>query len=115
MGELWSARSELDGGGSCLRGPHEIDILSAVAAVLTAIGRINLVIEDMIGLLEKYILIDASGLVMALVTDLSAAEPSSVVPISGTDIKVVFVTDDPDCHRLAQHTGTPEGCDLEFV
>lgn len=77
------------------------DNARGVAAVLCAVGGIDLVIDIRVGLHESDIFVDAAGLDATFMPRLSAAEPGSGAPIHGADVKVVTMTDDLYRHRVS--------------
>src|SRR5512132_334321 len=76
-----SAGLELDRGGSRSGVDDAADDPFAVAAVLVAVGGVDLVVEVGVGVGEGDVLVDAAGPDMALVADLGAGEPAAGPPV----------------------------------
>lgn len=79
------------------------DDASGVAAVLSAVHGVDLVVDVGVGLLHKGdVFLDAAGPDPAFMAHLSAPEPGGGAPVNGADVEVVAEADDPDRHPLAQ-------------
>src|SRR5215211_6205465 len=102
IGSPCSAGYELDRGSSCLSVHDTADDVRAVAAVLVAVGGVDLVVEVGVGVGEDDVLVDAAGPDVAFVAYLSAGEPAAGTPVHRADIEVVAHADDPDGPRVAQ-------------
>src|SRR5262249_20369500 len=109
------ARHQFDCRGSCLGGPHRIDPLCAMTAVLGAVGGIDRVVEDGVGIHKSDVSVDAASLDVAFAAHSSAAVPGGAAPVTGSDVKVVAMADDPDRHRLAPRAGAPQRGAPQFL
>src|SRR5215208_573044 len=81
IGSPCSAGHELDRGGSCLSVHDTADDVRAVAAVLVAVGGVDLVVEVGVGVGEGDVLVDAAGPDVAFVAYLGAGEPAAGAPV----------------------------------
>jgi hypothetical protein len=79
-----------------------VDDGCGVAAVLDAVGGVNLVVDLVADLHEGDVLLDTASRDMALVGLLHSAEPGGRAPVHRAHIEIVAVADDPDDHWLAQ-------------
>src|SRR5215211_363801 len=112
---LASVGHELDRGG--LRpGVHDAaDDPFAVAAVLAAVGGVDLVIEVGVGVGEGDVLVDTAGPDVALVADLGGGEPAAAASVHRTHVEVVADADDPDGPRVAQGAVASGRRDLQLL
>src|SRR6202034_3921860 len=62
-----------------------------VPAVLVPVGRVDLVVEAVVGVGEGHLPVHAPGLDAAFVADLGAAEPGRGRPVDGPDIQAAAV------------------------
>src|SRR5215218_1228335 len=117
IGSPPSAGYELDRGGSGLRVHDAADDPFAVAAVLVAVGGVDLVIEVGVGVGvgEGDVFVDAAGPDIALVARLGAREPAAAASVHGADIEVVAHADDPDGPGVAQGAVASRRRDLQLV
>src|SRR6516165_12282156 len=90
---------ELGRGGLCLGGHHGVDVGAAVAAVLGAVGGVDLVVEVVVGVGERDVLVHPAGLDAAVAAFPGAAEPGASGPPVGADVQVVAVADHPGGYR----------------
>lgn len=89
------------------------DDASGVAAVLSAVHGVDLVVDVGVGLLHKGdVFLDAAGPDPPFVAHLSATEPGAGAPVNGSHVEVVAVADDPNRHRLSQHAVASQWRDL---
>jgi hypothetical protein len=91
-----------------------VDDASRVAAVLGAVGGVDLLVQ-VVGLDQAHIFVDAAGLDVGFVADLGAAEPGGGAAVDGSDIEVVAVADDPDGPGVAQGPVASTRGDLQLV
>src|SRR5829696_300949 len=82
-----SAGCEFDRGGSRPRVHDAADDPFAVAAVLVAVGGVDLVVEVGVGVGEGDVLVDPAGPDMALLADLGGGEPAAAAPVHRTHIE----------------------------
>src|SRR5215218_3532937 len=115
IGSPPSAGYELDRGGSGLRVHDAADDPFAVAAVLVAVGGVDLVIEVGVGVGEGDVFVDAAGPDIALVARLGAREPAATASVHGADIEVVAHADDPDGPGVAQGAVASRRRDLQLI
>src|SRR5437763_8435296 len=108
------SRHELDRRGSRLRTDDASDDACGVAAVLGAVGGVDLVIEIGGGVYEDDVFLDAAGADVTFVPVLGAAEPGGGAPVNGSDVEVVAEAHDPDCHRIPQPAVASYGSDFQF-
>ena len=84
------------------------DDACGVAAVLCAVGGVDLVIDIAVGVHEGDVFVNATSLDVAFVARLSATEPGGGAPVDGSDVEVVAVADDPNRHRISQRAVASE-------
>src|SRR5215216_3001799 len=111
----FSGGYEFDRGGSRPGVHHAADDPFAVAAVLVAVGGVDLIVEVGVGVGEDDVPIHAAGPDVALVADLGGGEPAATASVHGADIEVVAHADDPDGPRLAQGTVASRRRDLQLI
>ena len=78
-------RHELDGRGARLGCQDTADNVGAVAAVLGAVGGVDLVIQAGVGFYKGDVFLDAARLDAAGVARLCAAKPWAGAPFDGAD------------------------------
>src|SRR6516162_3629619 len=86
-----------------------------MTAILGAVRGVDLVVEGGGGILKDDVLVDATSLDVALVAQLSTAKPRGSAPVTGSDVEVVAVANDPNRHRFSQRAVASDGRDLQFL
>src|SRR5215472_6146879 len=86
-----------------------------MTAILGAVRGVDLVVEGGGGILKDDVLVDATSLDVALVAQLSTAKPRGSAPVTGSDVEVVAVANDPNRHRCSQRAVASDGRDLQFL
>src|SRR5215471_4149002 len=87
-----------------------------MAAILGAVRGVDLVVEGGGGgILKDDVLVDATSLDVALVAQLSTAKPRGSAPVTGSDVEVVAVANDPNRHRFSHRAVASDGRDLQFL
>ena len=72
-----------------------------MTAILGAVRSVDLVVEGGGGILKDDVLVDATSLDVALVAQLSTAKPRGSAPVTGSDVEVVAVANDPNLSRAS--------------
>ncbi len=80
-----------------------VDDACGVAAVLCAVGGVDLVIDVWGGVYEGDVFVDAARLNLTFMPHLDASKPGGGAPVNGSDVEVVAVADDSNRHRFSQH------------
>src|SRR5215218_1042010 len=111
LGRCWH---EPEGRGSRLWADDGVDDAGGVAAVLGAVGGVDLLVQ-VIDLDQAHVFVDAAGLDVAFVADLGATEPGGGAAVDGPDIEVVAVADDPDGPGVAQGAVASTRGNLQLV
>jgi hypothetical protein len=96
-----------------LRADDGVDDVCGVAAVLGAVGGVDLVVK-VVGLDQAHVLVDAAGLDVAFVAHLAATEPGGRAAVDGSDVEVVAVAYDPDGPGDAEGAVASTRGDLQF-
>ena len=101
-------RHQFDRRGARPRAHNRVDDACRVAAVLRAVGGIDLVVERWVGLHISNVFAHAASLDATFVAHLGAAEPGGGAPVNRPDVEVVAEADDPNRHRFAQRAVAAE-------
>src|SRR5512132_1240470 len=111
LGPGWD---EPEGGGARLWADDGVDDGGGVAAVLGAVGGVDLLVQ-VVDLDQVHVFVDAAGLDVGFVACLGATEPGGGAAVDGSDIEVVAVAHDPDGPRVAQGPVASTRGDLQLV
>jgi hypothetical protein len=110
---LSGTRHELERRGSRLGADDGVDDAGGVAAVLGAVGGVDLVVH-VVRLDEENVFLDAAGPDPTFVAHLSGTEPGGRAPVDGPDVEVVAEADDPDRYPSDDRTQDvePRTCEI---